>query len=324
MNERRRLLVFLILILAGVALTGVGVTAYDTSPWLAAAKTLVVVIAGGTLLVRVTNPFMRRLEQNLAMLQEMTTHLEAKATELARINRELDDFTYVASHDLKEPLRGISSYCQILLDDYYDRLDDQGRQRLEALVGLCKRLGQLIDDLLVYSQIGRARPAREQVDLNQTAMDVLETLGPAIDRRNAVVRVIEPLPVVTADQTLIGEVFRNLIGNGLKFNDNDRPVVEIGCLDVDPPTIFVRDNGIGIAAHHQAAIFTMFRRLHSRNKYEGTGAGLTFVRKIIEGHGGQVWVESEPGCGSTFFFTLAPNQTGPKSEQQELAASAAD
>ena len=261
-----------------------------------------------------------QMRTHMTTLQEVKERLEAKAFELARINRELDDFTYVASHDLKEPLRGISSYCQILREDYADLLDEDGRRRLEALVGLCQRLGRLIDDLLTYSQIGRTQPLEEDADLNRLTADVLATLGPTIDERGAVVRVVSPLPVMPADATMVGEVLRNLIGNALKFNESDRPEVEIGSLDTNPPTIYVRDNGIGIAQQHHAAIFTMFRRLHSRRKYEGTGAGLTFVRKIVEAHGGRVWLQSEPGQGSTFYFTLSPSGS---SAAHELAASVA-
>jgi len=129
----------------------------------------------------------RQTRAQMLKLQEVKEHLEAKAAELAKTNRELDDFTYIASHDLKEPLRGISSYCQILLEDYDDRLDDDGQRRLRALVGLCQRLGRLIDDLLWYSQIGRAEPEATSIDLNEIVSDVIDTLGPSIDQRNAVV-----------------------------------------------------------------------------------------------------------------------------------------
>jgi light-regulated signal transduction histidine kinase (bacteriophytochrome) len=253
-----------------------------------------------------------QMRTQMLKLQEVKENLEAKAAELAKINRELDDFTYVASHDLKEPLRGISSYCQILLEDYGGKLDDDGQRRLEALVGLCQRLGRLIDDLLTYSQIARSEPDATTLDLNQIVADVIETLGPAIDERNAVVRVRGSLPTVEADRVLTGEVFRNLIANALKFNDHVEPSVEIGC--DDGTTLTVRDNGIGIPECHQQAVFTMFRRLHSRRKYDGTGAGLTFVRKIIEAHGGRVWLVSQPGCGSTFSFTLGSDPAHARQE----------
>ena len=254
----------------------------------------------------------REVRTQMLKLQEVKENLEAKAAELVKINRELDDFTYIASHDLKEPLRGISSYCQILLEDYSGKLDEDGQRRLEALVGLCQRLSRLIDDLLTYSQIVRSEPELAPTDLNEVVADVVDTLGPAIDKRNAVVRVRGALPVVEANRVLIGEVFRNLIANALKFNESAQPSVEIGCA-VDG-VIFVRDNGIGIPACHHDAVFTMFRRLHSRRKYEGTGAGLTFVRKIVEAHGGQVWLASESGHGSTFYFTLGASHADVRQE----------
>jgi PAS domain S-box-containing protein len=259
----------------------------------------------------------QQLRTHLIKLQEVKEILEAKAAELAKTNRELDDFTYVASHDLKEPLRGISAYCHILLEDYGGQLDADGQRRLVALESLCGRLSQLIDDLLNYSRIGRSQPEHSAIDLNDVVADVIQTLGPLLEERHAVVLIDDPLPSLQADPLWAGEVFRNLVTNALKFNDSPRPRVEIGCSDSG--TLFVRDNGIGIEPRHHEAIFTMFRRLHSRRKYDGTGAGLSIVRKIIEQHGGRVWLESEPGSGSTFYFTLGP---GCESVSQELAAGA--
>ncbi|MEX0677352.1 MAG: ATP-binding protein [Pirellulales bacterium] len=256
----------------------------------------------------------QRLRLQMLKLEEVKERLEAKAAELAKTNRDLDDFTYIASHDLKEPLRGISAYCQILLEDYAEKLDADGLRRLQALVGLCQRLGRLIDDVLTYSQIGRREPEALDADLGEVVADVLATLGPAIDERRARVRVKGRLFRLSADRVWVGEVFRNLIANALKFNDSARPRVEIGSPDGE--TIYVRDNGIGIAPCHHEAIFAMFRRLHGRGKYEGTGAGLSFVRKIVEAHGGRVWVKSRPGHGSTFYFTLSP---GSKSASEEPA-----
>ena len=172
-------------------------------------------------------------------------------------------------------------------------------------MALCRRLDGLIDDLLTYSQIGRSGADSQAISLDRVIREVLETLGPAIEGRGGRVLVEGSLPEVTADATLMGRVFRNLITNGLKFNDSARPIVTISCQATDPPTLCVRDNGIGIPARNTEDIFTMFRRLHSRRKYDGSGAGLAFVRRIVEAHGGRVWVESEPGRGSTFYFTLA-------------------
>ena len=246
-----------------------------------------------------------------AHIEAQARQLRARAEELQRLKHDLDDFTYIASHDLQEPLRGIRACCEMLLEDYGGKLDQPGRRRLAKLVGLCGRLENLIADLLTYCRVGGVQPAQTSIDLEEVVGEVLETLGPMIQQQNAAVCVEGRLPEVTGDAMLIGLVLTNLISNGLKFNDNPQPRLEIGALPTKPPALYVRDNGIGIPREHHEAIFGIFRRLHSRAKYEGTGVGLTIVRKIVQSHGGRIWVESEPGAGSTFFFTLAPSQEQP-------------
>ncbi|MBN2475219.1 MAG: response regulator [Pirellulales bacterium] len=251
------------------------------------------------------------LEAAHARIQQQAAELKARAEELDRINRELDDFTYIASHDLKEPLHGIAAYCGLLLEDYADGFDAEGQRRLKMLVKLCDRLETLIADLLTYCRVGGAHPAQMDIRLDEVVAEVLETLRPAIDRRNASVRVAGRLPTVTGDATLIGTALGNLIANGLKFNQDARPRVEIGSLPTSPATLYIRDNGIGIERKYHEEIFTIFRRLHSRREYEGSGAGLTIVRKIVQAHGGRIWLESEPGRGTTFFVTLGPEVEKP-------------
>ncbi len=248
----------------------------------------------------------REVEDARACIEEQAQELQQRTEQLDRINRELDDFAYIASHDLKEPLRGISSYCEILLEDYGLKLDADGQHKLHSLVTMCNRLETLISDLLTYCRVGGATPAETGIDLHPIIEEVLDTLRPAIDHLDATVRVVDRLPKVTGDPMLIGMVLSNLISNGLKFNNDEKPLLEIGCKPTSPATIFVRDNGIGIDPEHHKAIFTIFRRLHTRKKYEGSGAGLTIVRKIVESHGGRVWLESNEGTGSTFYFTLEP------------------
>ncbi len=248
----------------------------------------------------------REVEAARAQIEQQAAELKTRAEQLDRTNRDLDDFTYIASHDLKEPLRGISGYCEILREDYADKLDAGARGRLDALVKMCNRLATLVDNLLTYSRVGAISPADDQIDLHALAEDAIVSLRPTIDRRDALVRVVGRLPKVRGDSTVIGMVFGNLISNAVKFNQSGRPEVEIGLLPGDPETIYVKDNGIGIEQRHHDDIFTIFRRLHARNKYEGTGAGLTIVRKIVQSHGGRIWLESEPDQGTTFFFTLAP------------------
>jgi signal transduction histidine kinase len=249
---------------------------------------------------------MREVEAARARIEQQAAELRVRAEEVDAVNRDLDDFTYMASHDLKEPLRGISGYCGILLEDYWDRLDPNGVRRLEALIGMCDRLAKQVDNLLAYYRVGRAANAETDVDVNAVLADQLDTLRAAIDQRGASVEVASRLPVAKGDPTLVGMVLANLIANGLKYNESRTPRIEIGSLADEPCTIYVRDNGIGIDPKHHEAIFTIFRRLHSRKKYDGTGAGLTIVRKIIQSSGGRIWLESEPGQGSTFYFTLPP------------------
>ena len=250
----------------------------------------------------------RPLENACAEIRQQADELRARAEQLDRVNRELDDFAYVASHDLKEPLHGMRAYCELLLEEYHQRLDPDGRRRLAALGTMCNRLGELIDNLLAYCRVGRISSPQAKVDLNVVASEVLQTLHPVIQQRNVSVRVAPRLPVVSGDATLIGMVLANLVTNAVKFNGSTQPEVEIGSLPGRPAVIYVRDNGIGIPREHREAVFEMFRRLHSRKKYEGSGAGLTIVRKIVQAHGGRVWFDSEPGRGSTFYFTLAPEE----------------
>jgi light-regulated signal transduction histidine kinase (bacteriophytochrome) len=253
----------------------------------------------------------RDVEAAQAHIERQAAQLQARAEQLQRLHQELDDFAYIASHDLKEPLRGIRTHCELLLEDYASKLDEPGQRRLHKLVDLCERLENLIGDLLTYCRVGGVRPAQTGIDLEEVVGEVLETLAPVIERQNAAVRIERRLPTVTGDAMLIGLVLANLISNGLKFNDSPQPRVEIGALPTDPPTLYVRDNGIGIPREHHEAVFSIFRRLHSRAKYEGSGVGLTIVRKIVQSHGGRVWLESEVGAGSTFFFTLGPGEEKP-------------
>ncbi|MGB3616627.1 MAG: ATP-binding protein [Catalinimonas sp.] len=228
--------------------------------------------------------------------------------ELTRSNDDLDSFAYIASHDLKEPLRGIRNYAQFLLEDYEDQLDKEGRQKLETLVRLGRRMEELISSLLEFSRVGRLDLAVKRCDTNEIVADVLEMLAPRLEERRAVVHLPRPLPTVECDEVRITEVFANLISNGVKYNDQPQPRVEVGYTEVegsDNPVFFVRDNGIGIEREYHENVFHIFRRLHARDAYDGgTGAGLTIVRKIVERHGGRIWLESQPGRGTTFYFVL--------------------
>lgn len=239
-------------------------------------------------------------------VQARTRELRVANDELQQTNRELDDFAYIASHDLKEPLRGIHNYSMFLLEDYADKLDHEGRAKLETLMRLTRRMEVLIDSLLRYSRLGRVDLAMEEVDLNETVAEVLENLDVNLRAEQVEVITPRPLPRVRGDRVQLGEIFHNLIVNGVKYNESQGKRIEIGYRDGQPPVFYVRDNGIGIPDKHHEAIFRIFKRLHARDKYGGgTGAGLTIVKKIVERHNGRIRVESTPGEGTTFYFTLA-------------------
>lgn len=243
-------------------------------------------------------------------VEDRTQELQAANLELRQSNRELDDFAYIASHDLKEPLRGIHNYSMFLLEDYGDKLDEDGKAKLETLMRLTRRMEVLIDSLLQFSRLGRVDLAMDDVDLGQIVAEVLDALGINLKEEGVEVRVPRPLPVVRADRARVGEIFYNLIVNAVRYNDKPRKWVEIGWLEEDPPVFYVRDNGIGIQEKHFDSIFRIFKRLHSRERFGGgTGAGLTIVKKIVERHSGRIWLDSVPGEGTTFYFTLAKGDT---------------
>lgn len=238
-------------------------------------------------------------------------------TELARSNLELDSFAYVASHDLKEPLRGIYNYCMFFLEDYEHQLDPAGKHKLETVVRLTKRMQSLIDSLLHFSRLGRSPMNLALIDLGVAVADARELLTALLSQGDVSVVIPRPLPVVRADRLGLLEVYSNLISNAVKYNDAAAKRVEVGYLcagEAGFPAaaqgsercFYVRDNGIGIPAQHRKDVFRIFKRLHAQTEYGGgTGAGLTIVHRVVERHGGVVWVEPAEPAGSTFFFTLA-------------------
>ncbi len=244
-------------------------------------------------------------------LQRRAEALQRLNLELEHSNRELDAFAYIASHDLREPLRGIYNFSHFLLEDYSDKLDASGVEKLHTLMRLTRRMEALIESLLYYSQIGRVELAIEDIDMQEIVDETLELLAARLQEGHVQVCLPARLPTVRADRVQMGEIFANLIANAIKYNDKAEKWVEIGCEvspDIDETTrqvFYVRDNGIGIAAQHYESIFRIFRRLHGREEYGGgTGAGLPIVRKIVERHGGHIWLVSQPDVGTTFYFTL--------------------
>jgi PAS domain S-box-containing protein len=229
--------------------------------------------------------------------------IERQNAELGRSNTELEQFAYVASHDLQEPLRVIGGFVDLLRQRYEGQLDDDADRFIAATISGVERMGQLIDDLLVYSRVGRSEAAREQVDTAATVNRVLERLAEPIAERRLEVR-LGPLPVVSGDPILLEQIFQNLISNAVKFSDPDEPILEIeGVEDGDSWRFVVADNGAGIEERHREQIFEMFKRLHGRT-VPGTGIGLAICKRIAERHGGRIWVEDRPAGGSAFTFTL--------------------
>lgn len=245
--------------------------------------------------------------------------------DLERSNRELDSFAYAASHDLKEPLRGITNFSNLILRRYGQVLDESGVKRLKTLVKLAHRMDDLIDALLRFSRLGQTELHPGPTDLNTLIPKVLEVLRASRPEGTELppIRVSRSFPMVNGDPVLLAEVFSNLLSNALKYTNKPQPSIEIGVLDVDeqvskaradaafmtPPAtcvLYVRDDGIGIPPQHLQTVFRLFKRLHERDSYGGgTGAGLTITQKIIERHGGQIWVESSQDAGTTFYFMLS-------------------
>jgi signal transduction histidine kinase len=250
-------------------------------------------------------------EQNLVLQQEISNRQRAESAllksnqELARSNAELEQFAYVASHDLQAPLATIASYAQLLEKRYKDQLDTQGSKFIGNIVQGCTRMQTLIDDLLEYSRVGRSRKPFELTDCNHAVEQALANLQGAIRETKAVVTYSE-LPAVMGDISQLIQLFQNLVSNAIKYRHDAPPVVHItACRQEENWLISVSDNGIGIAPQHQKRIFQIFQRLHTQREYSGTGIGLAICQKIVELHGGCIWVESEPEQGCTFHFTLA-------------------
>jgi chemotaxis family two-component system sensor kinase Cph1 len=234
--------------------------------------------------------------------------------ELERSNVELDSFAYAASHDLKEPLRGIHNYASLVLREQSGSLTPTNLKRMDTVVRLTQRMESLINSLLHYAQVGRTELSVRETDLNEVLASVLEVLKPRIDEAQVEVRVPRPLPPARCDRVRMAEVFTNLLTNAIKYNDKDKKWVEIGATSTPEggTAYYVRDNGIGIKPEYHDTIFRIFKRLHGRDKYGGgTGTGLTIVKRLIERHNGRLWLESQPGAGTSFFFTLGSEKAEP-------------
>jgi PAS domain S-box-containing protein len=226
---------------------------------------------------------------------------------LKRSNQELDDFAYIASHDLKEPIRGLSNNAVFLKEDYEDKIGEDGVKRLGRMTYLCERMERLVNDLLYFSRLGRQELAIQNTDLNAVIREIGLMMENTLHEAGATIVILDTLPTITCDLPRITEVFRNLITNAVKYNKRETKTIEIGCKQIDGEcAFFVRDYGIGIDPKFFKDVFRIFKRLNDEDdNVKGTGVGLTFVKKIIERHNGKIWIESEIGAGTTFYFTIS-------------------
>jgi light-regulated signal transduction histidine kinase (bacteriophytochrome) len=236
----------------------------------------------------------RRAEQMLAHYTQ----------ELEQSNAELEQFAYVASHDLQEPLRMVASFTQLLGKRYRGKLDQDADEFIGYAVDGANRMQHLINDLLAYSRVGTRGKTLVPTDCNMVFKQARDNLAKAVEETSTVIYQ-DPLPVVLGDEVQLLQVFQNLIANAIKFRGIDPPRIQVTADRQGPEWVFaIRDNGIGIAPEHQERIFSVFQRLHHRAEYPGTGIGLAICKKIVERHGGRIWVKSQPGKGSTFYFSI--------------------
>ncbi|MEZ4884713.1 MAG: ATP-binding protein [Chitinophagales bacterium] len=238
------------------------------------------------------------------VLAAKNQQIELQNKQLENTNEELKQFAYVASHDLKEPLRMIGSYTSLIKRRYTKHLDEGAQEFMGYITDATNRMNNLLEDLLSYSRINTHNQQKESINIHEVIEGVLANLHLDIQQKNAQIRIHE-LPKISANRSQMSQLFQNLVSNALKFSDSEHPEIEISAQTNGKMHVFsVKDNGIGIDPEYQQKIFEMFSRLHTRQEYEGTGIGLATCKKIVERHGGIIWVESEKHKGCTFYFTL--------------------
>lgn len=252
----------------------------------------------------------RNLELSKTMLSlklahnELEIRVQKRTEQLTRSNQELEEFTYIVSHDLREPLRQIKSFTDLLVKRYRGHLDRRADQYIHYITDSVVRMQNLITDLLTYSHTTRKELALETTDLEFVFNQVLVDLSSLIEKNQAVIRA-DVLPTLKANYLQMGQLLQNLITNAIKFRNHQPPIIQIKAIRNDQFwTISVEDNGMGIEPQYAERIFVIFQRLHTIEEYPGTGIGLAICKKIVQRHGGQIWVDSEPGVGSIFSFTL--------------------
>ncbi|MBF0505522.1 MAG: PAS domain S-box protein [Nitrospirae bacterium] len=248
--------------------------------------------------------FFQSIIRDISERKQAEDKLSRAMEELSRSNEELEKFAYVASHDLQEPLRMVSSFVQLLEKRYKGKLDQDADDFINFAVDGANRMQTLITDLLAYSRVGRLGKKFGETSCEAVLDHALSNLQAVVEETGAVVT-RGPLPAVTGDDSQLVQLFQNLIGNAIKFCKGRLPSIHISAEQSGNAWVFsVRDNGIGIPPEYSERIFSIFQRLHGRQEYQGTGIGLAICRKVVERHGGKIWVKSEPGTGSTFYFTI--------------------
>lgn len=250
--------------------------------------------------------------RDISARKKAENQLKASNEALLKSNAELDDFAYIASHDLKEPLRAIFNNTRFLMEDHESILPEDAKNRLNKLLDVSMRMDKLIDDLLNFSRLSREDVTREEIDMNQLVLDAIDNLAPYIEERNGTVSIEGKIPPAECDRVRVLSIIQNLIVNALKYNDRTEKIIKIGFIPIyahhgiiEKDVYFVQDNGIGIDSKFKDVVFRIFKRLHNPKTYgQGTGSGLTFTKKNVERHGGSIWFDSVVGEGTVFYFTL--------------------
>jgi signal transduction histidine kinase len=260
-------------------------------------------------LARDVEAMRQRIVDEVAELRHAHEQLDARTQELQRSNSDLEQFAYVASHDLQEPLRKVASFCQLIQRRYQGRLDERGEQYIEFAVDGARRMQVLINDLLAFSRVGRRTGEFTDIALTDVLSSAIGNLEPLIEETGAEVSFTE-MPVVRGETSLLTAMFQNLLGNAIKFRGEEPPRIRVEASKADGEWTFsMTDNGIGIDPEYAERIFVIFQRLHTRDAYPGTGIGLAMTRKIIEYHGGRIWLDTESGPGATTFRFTLPAKT---------------
>ena len=254
------------------------------------------------------NPHVLSLVRDITKRKQAEDKIKQTSLDLARSNKELERFAFIASHDLKEPLKTISGFVNLLKKRYNNKLDKNADEFIEIIVDSTRRMEQLIDDLLGYARLSMSTKKFNHTDYNKILERSISNLTVAIEDSRAKIN-IDPLPALMANDLQIECLFQNLISNAIKFRAKEAPIIHVSAEKKEHDWIFsVRDNGIGIEPKDMDRIFNMFQRLHSKSKYAGTGIGLSVCKNIVDNHGGRIWVESDSGKGSNFFFSIPENQ----------------